>query len=201
MNKSFKVVFNKARGALMVVNEVTSSVQAKGTKTVIAAAVATMVAGGAVAADLTWEDLDKKTDWTYINQTEDGKVDALPGLVVHQKTELKAGETLKVMGYEGSSTINGLHDPASEKMVNNGLIYVEANKIKDTGVAGMTASYALDGEAINNGEIYVKGVESAQVVGLGGNKGDTLVNNKLIKVEGANTFGMLIWPEGQEARR
>ena len=36
MNKSFKVVFSKARGALMVVNELTSSVQAKGTKTVIA---------------------------------------------------------------------------------------------------------------------------------------------------------------------
>lgn len=49
MNKSFKVVFNKARGALMVVNEVTSSVQAKGTKTVIAAAV-TLMAGVAVAA-------------------------------------------------------------------------------------------------------------------------------------------------------
>ena len=49
MNKSFKVVFNKARGALMVVNEVTSSVQAKGTKTVIATAVA-LVAGAAVAA-------------------------------------------------------------------------------------------------------------------------------------------------------
>ena len=43
MNKSFKVVFNKARGALMVVNEITSCVQAKGTKTVIAAAVAAMV--------------------------------------------------------------------------------------------------------------------------------------------------------------
>lgn len=49
MNKSFKVVFNKARGTLMVVNEVTSSVQAKGTKTVIASAVA-LVAGAAVAA-------------------------------------------------------------------------------------------------------------------------------------------------------
>ena len=50
MNKSFKVVFSKARSALMVVNEVTSSIQAKGTKTVIAAAAATMIAGGAVAA-------------------------------------------------------------------------------------------------------------------------------------------------------
>ena len=42
MNSTFKVVFNKARGALMVVNEVTSSVQGKGTKTVVAAAVAAM---------------------------------------------------------------------------------------------------------------------------------------------------------------
>ena len=49
MNKSFKVVFSKARSALMVVNEATSSVQAKGTKTVIAAAAATMIAGGAMA--------------------------------------------------------------------------------------------------------------------------------------------------------
>ena len=50
MNKSFKVIFSKARSALMVVNEVTSSIQAKGTKTVIAAAAAAMIAGGAVAA-------------------------------------------------------------------------------------------------------------------------------------------------------
>ena len=51
MNKSFKVVFSKARSALMVVNEATSSIQAKGTKTVIAAAAAAMIAGGAVAAE------------------------------------------------------------------------------------------------------------------------------------------------------
>ena len=50
MNKSFKVVFSKARSALMVVNEATSSIQAKGTKTVIAAAAAAMIADGAVAA-------------------------------------------------------------------------------------------------------------------------------------------------------
>lgn len=54
MNTNFKVVFNKARGALMVANEITSSVQAKGTKTVVAAAVAAVmagVAGTAMAAD------------------------------------------------------------------------------------------------------------------------------------------------------
>ena len=55
MNKNFKVVFSKARGALMVVNELTSSVQAKGTKTVIAATVASLVAGGAIAKEIPYE--------------------------------------------------------------------------------------------------------------------------------------------------
>lgn len=59
MNWTFKVVFNKARGALMVVNEATSSVQAKGTKTVIAAAVAALMAGGAMAGDLTYDSIVK----------------------------------------------------------------------------------------------------------------------------------------------
>ena len=38
MNKTFKVVFNRARAGLMVANEITSSVQKKGTKTVVAVA-------------------------------------------------------------------------------------------------------------------------------------------------------------------
>ncbi len=50
MNKTFKVVFNKARGALMVANEMTSSVQAKGTRTVIAATMAATVIGMSTVA-------------------------------------------------------------------------------------------------------------------------------------------------------
>ncbi len=65
MNKSFKVVFSKARSALMVVNEATSSVQAKGTKTVIAAAAAAMIAGGAMAG--TGETTPTKTDVANVN--------------------------------------------------------------------------------------------------------------------------------------
>ena len=70
MNSTFKVVFNKARGALMVVNEVTSSVQAKGTKTVVAAAVATMlagVAGTAMAEEATEPSEPAKTTSTVTN--------------------------------------------------------------------------------------------------------------------------------------
>ena len=65
MNTNFKVVFNKARGALMVANEITSSVQAKGTKTVVAAAVAAVmagVAGSAMAVDVTSTLVNDKTE-------------------------------------------------------------------------------------------------------------------------------------------
>lgn len=50
MNRTFKVVFNKARGALMVANEATCSVQKKGVKTAIAVAAA-LAMGSSMAAD------------------------------------------------------------------------------------------------------------------------------------------------------
>ena len=56
MNKSFKVVFNKARGTLMAANEITSSVQAKGTKVAVAVAVAMLAGTAAAAADSVWQD-------------------------------------------------------------------------------------------------------------------------------------------------
>ena len=48
MNKTFKVVFNKARGVMTVVNEATSSVQKKGMRTLVIATTA------AIAASATW---------------------------------------------------------------------------------------------------------------------------------------------------
>ena len=69
MNKTFKVVFSKTRNALMVVNEATSCVQAKGTKTVIATAVAATIAtiaNGALAAEST----PARNAGAFINGTE-----------------------------------------------------------------------------------------------------------------------------------
>lgn len=51
MNNSYKVIWSKARQALMVVNEATSSVQAKGTKTVVAVALS-LAAASAMSATL-----------------------------------------------------------------------------------------------------------------------------------------------------
>ena len=51
MNKTFKIVFNKARGALMVANELTGSVQKKGTTLIVASAVSLLCLGTASAGD------------------------------------------------------------------------------------------------------------------------------------------------------
>ena len=49
MNKTFKIVFNKARGALMVANELTESVQKKGTATVLATSIALLLSSANAA--------------------------------------------------------------------------------------------------------------------------------------------------------
>lgn len=53
MNKAYKVVFNKVRGTLMVVNEATSLIQNKGLKTIVAATVAAAFAIPGISAETT----------------------------------------------------------------------------------------------------------------------------------------------------
>ena len=128
MNKSFKVVFSKARSALMVVNEATSSIQAKGTKTVIAVAAA-MVAGGAMAAATNYESVTinegssivytgaaGSTTTTQILGTKatgvvSGAVDQKPAAIA-DKTEVGTITTLAFSG--GSVVVNASHgNPAA----------------------------------------------------------------------------------------
>lgn len=108
MNQTFKVVFNKARGALMVVNEVTSCVQAKGTKTVVvAAAVAAM--GSAVAADAVEDATPPLEEETPVVDTS-----LWTGKTVSGAETVKVGETIKintaVIAEGGSLTVQGSVD-------------------------------------------------------------------------------------------
>ena len=103
MNKSFKVVFSKARSALMVVNEATSSIQAKGTKTVIAAAAAAMIAGGAMAAQSTEKTIVIDTDTTVAGDTWS----ALRGEPKQESVTIKAG-TVKLEGYNDAYDVQVL---------------------------------------------------------------------------------------------
>lgn len=197
MNSTFKVVFNKARGALMVVNEVTSSVQAKGTKTVVAAAVATMIAGVAgstMAAE--WKDAPEglkaatntvinDANWTIIKDQNAFELTAT-------KTEAKTpwasvaknqtfDKTLWISGVGAKAHASGFGVSGEDvTFTNKGTIYVTSgeggvNYQNDAIWAGNGAT------AINEGKIVAKDAYGMRV-GTG-SAASKIVNNGSIYVE------------------
>lgn len=197
MNSTFKVVFNKSRGALMVVNEVTSSVQAKGTKTVVAAAVATMIAGVAGTAmaaewEVAPEGLEAATDtvitdanWAAIKDqnafelTASDKEAKKPLASVAKDQTFD--KTLWVSGAGAKAHASGFGVSGEKvKFTNKGTIYVTSGK---DGVNYQNdAIWAGNGAtAINEGKIVAKDAYGMRV-----GTGDTaskIVNNGSIYVE------------------
>lgn len=92
MNRTFKVVFNRARAGLMVANEITSSVQKKGTKTVVAAVAIGLFSAGAFAESLsTWtKDSTPNTTQSYVfdgSQYTDGESNYVAALDVEKEAK------------------------------------------------------------------------------------------------------------------
>ena len=186
MNKSFKVVFNKARGALMVVNEVTSSVQAKGTKTVIAAAVAALAAGGVAAAEWVkapedlgsvsatqkWEDVKDQNSFVH-----EGKG---PAYFLRAEETKTFDKTLWVSGEGEKSQATGLYVTGEDvKLTNEGTIYVSSGE-KGKSWQNRAMMAGKGGEAVNNGLIVAKNAYGMSVESVGP---ATIINNKRIVVE------------------
>lgn len=195
MNSTFKVVFNKARGALMVVNEVTSSVQGKGTKTVVAAAVATMLAGVAgttMAAEwqdapkdlkpatttVQWTDIKDQNSFVHTATTGDKNVPMSWMSVTDNKTFDK---TLWVSGVGSKAQASGFGVAGKDvTFTNKGTIYATSG---ENGVNYQNdAIWAGNGAtAINEGKIVAKDAYGMRV-----GTGDTaskIVNNGSIYVE------------------
>ena len=193
MNKSFKVVFNKARGALMVVNEVTSCVQAKGTKTVIAAAVAALTVGGAVAAEGDWVDVPKgavtSATWDTVG-AENSFVHAPEGTKKDPGTFLSTSETktfdqkLWVSGDTSAAQATGLGVSGEKGMLTNkGTIYVTSG---ENGVSYQNkAIWAGNGATATNEGVIVAKNAYGMTVGTveSGANASKIVNNGKIYVE------------------
>lgn len=186
MNKSFKVVFNKARGALMVVNEVTSSVQAKGTKTVIAAAVAALAAGGVAAAE--WvgapEDLvsvSATQEWEQVkDQNSFVHEGEGPAYFLHAEETKTFDKTLWVSGEGEKSQATGLYVTGEDvKLTNEGTIYVSSGE-KGKSWQNRAMMAGKGGEAVNNGLIVAKNAYGMSVESVGP---ATIINNNRIVVE------------------
>lgn len=202
MNKSFKVVFNKARGALMVVNEVTSSVQAKGTKTVIAAAVAALAAGGVAAAEWVgapedlvsvsatqkWEDV--KDQNSFVHEGEG------PAFFLHAEETKTFDKTLWVSGEGEKSQATGLYVTGEDvKLTNEGTIYVSSGE-KGKSWQNRAMMAGKGGEAVNNGLIVAKNAYGMSVESVGP---ATIINNKRIVVEETGVGMELGGADGSEA--
>lgn len=133
MNRTFKVVFNKARGALMVANEATSSVQKKGAKLLVTTVVASALSCGVMAADITGQVSDQQT-W--------GEGTVLKGDVV-----LDSGAQVIVE----SKVTN--EDRESNITINDGAVLTVGSDKADMGL------YVGGDFNINGGEVSVTGTE------------------------------------------
>ena len=185
MNTNFKVVFNKARGALMVANEITSSVQAKGTKTVVAAAVAAVmagVAGTAMAADpdpvavtgaivnsgVTLAQKDGVVDAT-------GVVDSTTGEVIDSKTQTVGASTSVELngGTLSVELIKGTEDKtfALGEIKGDGKLTLSSTEGKVAGkfrvAANSGASFGTADVLYGNGEIKTPGKAFDTVIAAG----------------------------------
>ena len=181
MNKTFKVIFNKARGSFMVVNELTSAIQKKGTRTVVAVAVVSALSSGvAGAADYSLTEGNSGYSSTTAQETQKVFNDSLNMSIT--------GENTQAYGLLASG--NG------HSYVNKGTISLNnasENAAKYWKVKGMMADQG--GTAINESLIEVS---NAYGMTVGSSKGDgesnTIINKGTINV--SSGVGMEAAPTG-----
>lgn len=181
MNKTFKVIFNKARGSFMVVNELTSAIQKKGTRTVVAVAVVSALTSGvAGAADYSLTEGNSGYSSTTAQETQKVFNDSLNMSIT--------GENTQAYGLLASG--NG------HSYVNKGTISLNnasENAAKYWKVKGMMADQG--GTAINESLIEVS---NAYGMTVGSSKGDgesnTIINKGTINV--SSGVGMEAAPTG-----
>ena len=188
MNKSFKVVFNKARGALMVVNEVTSCVQAKGTKTVIAAAVGALAAGVAGATEIpeipegVKADTVEVTDWKDIDSQNVFETGAQKIVMFHTVKDQKSFEgDLWVVSKNAATSAKGFYvNGEKADFINEGNIYITS----EASWKNQAILADVGGKATNEGLIVAKNAYGMTVgTTSNGDKGSTIINNNRIVVE------------------
>ena len=160
MPHNFKVVFNRARSSMMVVNELSSSVHGKGSKrctTVIAAAVSTMIAGVAMAAEQSTTPpenpniIDVDSSWQG-NKSKPVTVDIVN--IVNQSSNppseftLKGGEGLTIRG-NGKEFVTGALP--TDKLQFNNVKFGDPNAKVNGGRYDGVLNFAFHGNKIQAG--------------------------------------------------
>ncbi len=181
MNRTFKVVFNKARGSMIVANEATSSVQKKGTKLLVAMAVASVLScSSAFAADYS---------------PESGNV-GYAEATANQALVFEGTEVLNISATGADTQVYGLLATGENSFyTNEGTINLNLasgeNAAKFWKTKGMMADN--NGTAVNEGTINVTNAYGMTVGSSG--ETNTITNNGTINVDGQGA-AMEVAPTG-----
>ena len=196
MNNTYKVVFNKARGVLMVANEITSSVQKKGTKTVVAAAVATALSVAASASVAETWDIQNKTGSTALIGNLSTEIVQDGAVVANNKIEMddkrtwllgsvfsprKTTTTISNSRFENNETVKSVNNPdhtgtgnlaTEENGVLGGVAFVKGGKttFTDTVFKNNTITSKVqgkDGALVAGGALYQDAVINSTDVEVG----------------------------------
>ena len=189
MNRTFKILFNRARGTMMVANEATRSVSKGTTKAVVAVAVASALSLGTACAK----------DFAYSYEGSDSKA-----YVGYSSTSVESPElrlngsdtlTMTITG-KGTRAHGLLADGVDSVYTNYGTINTNVAPSETASPFWQTKAMMANngGKAVNEGTINITNAYG-MTVGTGGT-GNTVINNGNITVDGG--AAMEIAPTGLE---
>ena len=170
MNKTFKIVFNKARGALMVANEITSSVQKKGVKLIVAATAAAACGASTAGTGIANDTVHFATDATISTDAPSGEPNRYSGIAASEN-----GQTTTVSVADGATlTITGTLEnfPYAERLY---LISAQTGSAVTTSgtivgqLSADTSSGEVRGIRANGGDITINGSLNANLQSSEGN--------------------------------
>lgn len=189
MNRTFKILFNRARGTMMVANEATRSVSKGTTKAVVAVAVASALSLGTACAE----------DFAYSYKGSDSKayVGYSSTSVESPKLQLNESDTLTMtITGKGTRAHGLLADGVGSVYTNYGTINTNVASSETASPFWQTKAMMANngGKAVNEGTINITNAYG-MTVGTGGT-GNTVINNGNISVDGG--AAMEIAPTGLE---
>ena len=189
MNRTFKILFNRARGTMMVTNEATRSVSKGTTKAVIAVAIASALSLGTAFAE----------DFSYSYEGSDSKAYVGYSSTSVESPELQLNEsdtlTMTITG-KGTRAHGLLADGVGSVYTNYGTINTNVASSETASPFWQTKAMMANngGKAVNEGTINITNAYG-MTVGTGGT-GNTVINNGNITVDGG--AAMEIAPTGLE---
>ena len=180
MNKTYRVIFSAARGALMVVNELTSSVQKKGASAIVTAAALTLTSTALMAGTTLVADEGQNVDINIEVPDKNG-----------HGVEANAGE-IKTIGSEQSQITISATGKTGIAAYSEGYLTILGQNITLSSPNGKATQAAKGGQLTVGSEATEKTILSSKNEGVYASKENTSVkvNGKDIDITSSKSDGV-----------